>query len=57
MFCNRNYTKVGNLQGKNPLSTFVLYRDGLNKQNKTSWLSGRGLKKEHNDKRCIEISL
>lgn len=24
MFCNRNYTKVGNLQGKSPLSTFVL---------------------------------
>ena len=57
MFCNKNYTKVGNLQGKSPLSTSVLQRDGFNKQNKISWLSDTGLKKEHNDKRCIEILL
>ena len=57
MFCNKNYTKVGNQQGKSPLSTSVLQRDGFNKQNKISWLSDTGLKKEHNDKRCIEILL
>lgn len=54
MFSNRNYTKVGNLQGKSLLSTFVLYKDLFKMQTKISWLSGTGLKKEYNDSRRID---
>lgn len=54
MFSNRNYTKVGNLQGKSLLSTFVLYKDLFKMQTKISWLSGTGLKKEYNDRRRID---